>query len=288
MLRPIAMPLVMGGFERRCRDVARPTASRASGFMPVAAAGAGGMRRPARSRAHAAAAARAIAVGVGLVAGDLELGATGTVTARGRRSRLRVRPSVLQPRADQFPMTQAYVHVVLPSLMSSIKLASFGAVVGTLQQDRATAIAGTLGAGPSMIPMTLALEFGSRRRARVQLQRRPDQLFTPLLTYSSVVNVLTSYEREFGHRELRRQGHGALVEQHGDVAFEDLFTGDSPSIGAAGYVAGPMTFLLTNDYEPVEIDELDSDDRVRRITAHGDARARLDRRRRSEARPHGP
>ena len=47
------------------------------------------------------------------------------------------------------------------------------------------------------------------------------------------------------------------VAQHGEIAFEDMFTGDSPSIGAAAYVAGPLAFLLTNDYEPVEIDRLD-------------------------------
>jgi hypothetical protein len=45
----------------------------------------------------------------------------------------------------QFPMTRAEVQVVLPSLMASSKLASFGEVVGTVQQDRATAIAGRLG-----------------------------------------------------------------------------------------------------------------------------------------------
>ena len=49
----------------------------------------------------------------------------------------------------------------------------------------------------------------------------------------------------------------ALVRDHGEVSFEDMFTGDSPSSGAASYVAGPLTFLLRNDYEPVEIDSLD-------------------------------
>ena len=39
--------------------------------------------------------------------------------------------------------------------------------------------------------------------------------------------------------------------------FEDMFSGESPSIGAANYIAGPLNFLLRNDYEPVEIDALD-------------------------------
>ena len=51
-------------------------------------------------------------------------------------------------------MTRAYVYTVLPSLLSSIKLASLGEVIGTFLQDRATAIAGRLGPGPSLIPVT--------------------------------------------------------------------------------------------------------------------------------------
>ena len=47
----------------------------------------------------------------------------------------------------EFPMTRAYVYTVLPSLFSSIKLSTTGDVIGTFLQDRATAIAGTLGAG---------------------------------------------------------------------------------------------------------------------------------------------
>ena len=71
-----------------------------------------------------------------------------------------------------------------------------------------------------------------------------------------MVNTLKSYEREFGTSSFTVKGR-ALVGEHGEIAFEDLFTGDSPSIGAASYIAGPLTFLLTNDFEPVEIDALD-------------------------------
>ncbi len=47
----------------------------------------------------------------------------------------------------EFPMTRAYVYTVLPSLFSSAKLSTTGEVIGTFLQDRATAIAGRLGAG---------------------------------------------------------------------------------------------------------------------------------------------
>jgi hypothetical protein len=140
--------------------------------------------------------------------------------------------------------------------MASTKIASLGEVVGTVDQDRATAISGSLGKAPSMLPIHLALETDRGPRREFNFRVVKDQLFTPLLTYMGVVNTLKSYEREFGASSFTVKGK-ALVARHGEIAFEDLFTGDSPSVGAAAYVAGPLAFLLTNDYEPVEIDSLD-------------------------------
>ena len=57
-----------------------------------------------------------------------------------------------------FPMTRAYVYTVLPSLFSSSKLSTTGEVIGTFLQDRATAIAGRLGPGPSLIPVSVSLQ----------------------------------------------------------------------------------------------------------------------------------
>jgi hypothetical protein len=124
------------------------------------------------------------------------------------------------------------------------------------QQDRATAIAGSLGAAPSMLPIKIALETdrGFKRTFSFNIVR--DQLFTPVLAYATILNTLKSYEREYGAATFSVKGR-ALVRKHGEVSFEDMFTGESPSIGAASYVAGPLTFLLKNDFEPVEIDSLD-------------------------------
>ena len=250
MLRPIATPLVMGGFRGEVADLVSSSFA-SSGFSPMATGSApsGGVKATTPL-------APGDAVGVGLVSGDLSLGGTGTVTAvDGTRVYAFGHPFYnLGP--TTFPMTRAWIHTLLPSLMSSSKLGSLGEVIGTFDQDRATAIAGTLGAAPSMLPITLVLDTdrGPSRTFHFSVVR--DQLFTPLLTYISVVNTLKSYEREFGTSSFMVKGR-AQVDKHGEIAFEDLFTGDSPSVGAASYIAGPITFLLKNDFEPVEINKLD-------------------------------
>ena len=250
MLRPIATPLMMGGFRGEVADLVSAGFA-SSGFSPMSTGSS-----PSNEIKATAPLAPGDAVGVGLVSGDLSLGGTGTVTAvEGARVYAFGHPFYnLGP--TTFPMTRAWIHTLLPSLMSSSKLGSLGDVIGTFDQDRATAIAGTLGAAPSMLPITLVLDTdrGPSRTFHFSVVR--DQLFTPLLTYLSVVNTLKSYEREFGTSSFMVKGR-ALVDKHGEIAFEDLFTGDSPSVGAASYIAGPITFLLKNDFEPVEINKLD-------------------------------
>jgi hypothetical protein len=82
-----------------------------------------------------------------------------------------------------------------------------------------------------------------------------DQTFTPLLTYLAIANVLTSYERAAGPASFTVRGT-ATIREYGDLAFEDIFTGDQPAGGAAAYVAGPLTFLLRNASEPVSLERL--------------------------------
>src|SRR3954469_25447944 len=177
MLRPIATPLTMAGFEP---DVAAilGAAFQEQGFIPMA----GGAGTRAGEMPFDGPLKPGDAIGVTFVSGDLELGATGTVThIDGDRVYAFGHPMYnLGP--TQFPMTRAYVYTLLPSLFSSSKLSSTGDVIGTFTQDRPTAIAGRLGAAPRLLPVTLTLdaERGGSRTFKFNVVR--DQLFTPLMT----------------------------------------------------------------------------------------------------------
>jgi hypothetical protein len=266
LLRPIATPLTLGGFDPGVID---PVAAAFSdqGFVPVMAGSA------VLAQSNGSATARPLRpgdpVGVALMSGDLEIGATGTVTAvEGNRVYAFGHPFYgLGP--TQFPMTRAYVHALLPSLANSMKIASTGEVIGTVQQDRATTIAGTLGAGPALIPLRISLTSERGTKKSFNMAMVNDQLFTPLLAYLSIVNTLTSYERQNGAASYVVRGT-ASVKNYGDVAFEDLFSGDQPSIGAAAYVVAPINFLLRNAFEDVELEglqlEIDASEQPRSAT----------------------
>jgi hypothetical protein len=251
MLRPIAVPMTAAGFDASVFDSISPSLS-AAGFVPMSSTQSPGA---GLSVANTRPLQPGDAVGVGLLTGDFELGATGTVThIDGDRVYAFGHPLYnLGP--TQFPMTRAEVQVVLPSLMSSSKLASFGEVIGTVQQDRATAIAGRLGPAPSLIPVTITLNSDRAPSRTFNFGVVRDFTFTPLLTYLSVANVLTSYERGAGPASFAIRG-SASIRSEGDLAFEDIFSGEQPAGGAAAYIAGPLTALLKNSGEHVEVEKI--------------------------------
>jgi hypothetical protein len=252
MLRPISVPLVAAGFSA---DLLGPltTAFTDRGFLPMSASVAPPQARTVSTTPRTL--RPGDAMGVALLTGDFVLGATGTVThVDGDRIYGFGHPMYnLGP--TQFPLTQADVHVVLPSLMTSSKLASFGEVVGTVQQDRATAVAGRLGAAPAMIPVTITLNSDRTPSRTFSFSMVRDHTFTPLLTYLTVANVLLSYERGAGPASYTVKGT-ATVEQYGDIAFEDIFAGEQPANAASAYVAGPLTLLMRNAATPVEVQKL--------------------------------
>jgi hypothetical protein len=252
MLRPIATPLVMSGFAPEVGDMIAG-ALRDQGFIPTGAAAGGrpgdmpfeGPLKPGD------------AIGVTFVEGDFLLGGTGTVTHIDEDRVYAFGHPMYNLGPTEFPMTRAYVYTVLPSLYSSSKLTVTGEVIGTLLQDRATTIAGRLGAGPSLIPVTMTLQSGrsaSKRTFKFGVVK--DQLLSPLMTYAALLNTLISYERQLGTATFGLQGTVA-VRSHDDISLDNLFSGDTAAVGAASYIVTPLTALMSNDYEKVDIEGVD-------------------------------
>ena len=250
LLRPIATPLVMSGMTATTSDLVS-SMFRDAGFTPVLAGGSSGdvvtSNEPLKPGDP---------VGVALLSGDGEMGATGTVThVDGSRVYAFGHP-FFNFGTTAFPMTRATVYTSLPSLMSSFKIATMGEVVGTMQQDRATAIAGTLGPGPATIPISITLESGRSPKRTFRFTAANDQLFSPLLTYVALFNTLGSYERQFGDMTYTVKGK-ASFDKHADLTYDDIFTGDGTIPAASAYVAGPITMLLANDLEKITVKGVD-------------------------------
>jgi hypothetical protein len=245
-LRPIGAALTLKGFEP----------SVAGGLAQAFDVQAGA---PTPGEAGAPASARlrpGDPVGMALVRGDLEMGATGTVThVDGSRVYAFGHP-FLNLGPTQLAMTEAHVVTVLPSLSSSMKLASLGDVIGTVNQDRATAVGGTLGTGPDELRVRLTLRSRAAPPQRFEFFVANDPLLTPLFTYAALTNALTAWERQNGVMSLAIDATLSLGSD-GTVEIDDAFSGGSALADAASAAASPLDAILANPYRDVSAEGLD-------------------------------
>lgn len=247
-LRPIGVPLVMSGVDPGVASYLRDALA-TTAFVPVSG-GSGAITGDGPDPLVPFTPGDAI--GVALVTGDLTIGATGTVThVDGDRVYGFGHPFLNLGPID-FPMTRADVLTVLPSMMTSMKIASLGRPVGSVTQDRATTIAGRVGARSRMVPVTLRLSSARGITRDLEFQLVHDPLLTPLYGFVAVLNSLTAYERQAGASTFAISGTIA-VDGQAPVTLEDVVSGDGALTAGAAAVAGPLAALLATDIEKAHI-----------------------------------
>jgi hypothetical protein len=195
-------------------------------------------------------------VGMSLVRGDMETGATGTVTyVDGSRVYTFGHP-YLNLGPTSIAMTEAHVLTVLPSLDVSLKIASMGRVIGTMTQDRATAVGGTLGTTPDELEMhlTLAPERGPEREFTFFVLQDPQ--LTSLFAYVTIYNTLVAYERQTGALTIAASGSTSFGPD-GTAQIDDLFSGPSAVGVAASTVTAAIAAAASNDFRSVTARRLD-------------------------------
>jgi hypothetical protein len=249
-LTPLALPLTFSGFDPEAFQWASGLFA-SMGFVPVlggtaAASGLG----PSPDLAPGA------AVGVSLIEGDLDVSSLGTITAIDDGRVYAFGHPFFNLGPTQFPMKKAYVYSIFPSLQESWKIFAVLDEVGTVDQDRSTAIAGRLGPGPRMIPVSVSLRSDRGGERRFHFRIVEDELFTPVLAYISLLSVLQGQERAYGSATLKLD---ARLELDGgrEVRVRDVFAADQPAQQAAALVAGPLALLVNNDFEKVKVEDLD-------------------------------
>jgi hypothetical protein len=250
-LAALPMPLVFSGLTPETFEWARGVFS-GLGFTPVQAAAGTSMNTPPVPAFEPGA-----AIGITLIEGDMDVSATGTIThIDGDRVYAFGHPFFnLGP--TQFPMRKAYVHTVFPNLYVSSKIATpVEAPVGTMEQDRLTAISGRLGKPPRMIPMSVTVETSRGQEREYSFRMVEDELFSPLLAYTALLSVLQANERAFGTSTIHFEAEVALQDGR-TIELEDIFANEQPAAEASGLLAAPLAYLMSNGFESITVDKLD-------------------------------
>ena len=249
-LRPIGASMVFNGFTPMVSDRLRDVLVE----QGIAVQTTSGAQRPATTSAATLVAGDP--VGMSLIHGDVEMGATGTVTYVNNGRVYAFGHPFLNLGPTAFPMTKAQVLVVLPSLDTSMKISALGPVIGTMSQDRATAVGGTLGAGPRELEIGVTLNTQGEAPRHFSFSVLRDPALTPLFAYVSVLSTLNSYQREAGVMTVAAKGTVSFGND-GQVTVDDLFTGDTASASAAAAIASPVGAAMLNDFRNVVPERID-------------------------------
>jgi hypothetical protein len=130
------------------------------------------------------------AVAVALATGDITLAGTGTVSRVDGDKVTAFGHPMLSLGEVALPMCATEILTILPSQMQSVKIANTGAVIGTINQDRLSAVSGSLGAGPQMtqVEVTLNPLRGAPRTLKFSVARQ--QQITPMIVAAGVSQAI--------------------------------------------------------------------------------------------------
>ena len=147
------------------------------------------------------------AVSALMVTGDLEMAATCTVTYIDAKQLLACGHPISQSGRVSMPMTKAEVVATLASPLNAFKIINTTELAGAFNQDRASAIRGTLGEQAKLIPVTLSVSSAEnakdKERRTLHFGVIDDPQMTPLLVLLSTYQALlqnNNYGVEMSYR----------------------------------------------------------------------------------------
>ena len=197
-------------------------------------------------------------VGMDLIRGDISMSAGCTVTSVIDNNILACGHPLFGLGAVALPLSRAHVLMTLASSANSTKVMSTGGTIGTLTQDRTTAVMGTLGPGPSMIPVDVTLETpAAERKFHFEVIESPQ--LTPLLVALSVFNGIVGTPA-YGEGSTLQMDGTIDLKGHTPVELEDLFAPiDQPvptGFFAATEVQAAFTKIYSNPYEQPQVEHV--------------------------------
>ena len=249
-LTPIETPLVAAGVNP---GVLAQFAAPFAAYGLVAVPGGGGAAQPDDAKVVPGDMVSAV-----LVSGDLSLAASCTITAITADRVYACGHPIFSLGDVALPLARGRVVATLSSQDSSQKIVTTGGTIGTLTEDRLSAVMGKLGPGPEMIPMDMTLVTPAGEvKSNYQLAENTE--LTPLLVGLVAQNGLTANNAYSEGTTIRLSGE-IDIAGHSPVQLENMFA-PTGAISADGVIVAASVQQLfmrvfTNPYEQAKIEGL--------------------------------
>jgi hypothetical protein len=247
----IATPISFGGFSRATLEAFAPQL-RALGLEPRQGITAGGKIEPGMG--NPADLKPGSMISVELMAGDLSVGADGTVTHIDGNRVWAFGHRFLAVGATALPFARADVIALLPNLNTSFKLASAREWMGVILQDHDTAIAGELGRRAALVPVSIGVSRAGRSVESYRMQMVDNPLLSPLLLQMAVYSAIDATERTVGASSVRVTGEVEFQNAPAPVRIENMFAADNGSAMLVSLSAAvPVAYVMQGGFNSLEL-----------------------------------
>jgi len=249
-LEPIAAPLVFSGFAPA---TLRQYANEWAPYGMVAAAG--GTAPPASDDAKVV---PGDMVSMLLVQGDISMSAACTVTAVTEDRVYACGHPLFGLGASDMPLARGRTLTTLASDFNSTKIVNAGGVIGTLTEDRLTAVMGRIGPTPQMIPVDLTVVTpAGEKQFHSEMISNPK--LTPLLMGIIAFNGLTQ-NTAYGEGSTMKLSGDIDINGHSPVSLEDMYAPTDQFVPDGTFVASSVqttfTRIFSNPYEMPKINKV--------------------------------
>lgn len=200
-------------------------------------------------------------IAVELIRGDMAAAAVGTVSLVEGEKVLAFGHPMFQTGETYAPVSTAYVHTVVPSAMSAFVMGSAMHEIGSLVQDRQSAIMADTGLRTPTIPVHISITSGSGKHVETgsfHVELLNNKFFTPALTGAALMNAINYYLPDRDDVTARVES-SVRIKGHQPINFVDYMYANDGASSVMGGVRGLRVLvpLLLNPYAPIAIERVD-------------------------------
>jgi hypothetical protein len=247
----IATPVSFSGFSERTIDYFAPQLKRL-GFEPRQGISGGGHPAPGLGKASELHPGEMITVE--LMSGDMSVGADGTVTAIDGKRVYAFGHQFLSVGNTELPFTRSDVLAILPNYQASFKISMPREWMGSILQDRSTAIAGEIGRQAEMAPMAIDVSGANGAISRYRMNMAIDPILSPLLLQMALFSAIDATERTFGASTFSIRGQVDFQGGTPPLRVDNTFSGDfSVPQQASLSVASPFAYAVAAGFDALRV-----------------------------------